>query len=330
MLRPPRTPDGGFIESLIGPEGAGASARSPPATSRAPVTRQVRKRQREGLAHAFAVSSGNQSWTFAYSPASQVTASTGSNTAWDWAGGPATSANNTADGLNRDATIAAASGYDADGNLIFDGTRHLTYDGENRLLTESGPVAMTLTYDPMGRLAQGVINGATTQFLYDGDNLVAEYDGSNTVLRRYVHGPGVDNPLVWFEGSTVSASNANYLIADRQGSIAATANTSGATPPTIPTTLTACPTPGAARASATPARSNCPRPSSTTTRPAPTTPPSATSSKPTPSGTRTTSTSTPMSERIRSITSIRPVRQIIYCTVKYFILAVEFITGHLS
>jgi RHS repeat-associated protein len=180
------------------------------------------------LAHAFAVTSGNQSWTFAYSPASQVTAAAGSNTAYDWAGAPSATVNNTADGLNRDAVIAAASGYDGNGNLIFDGTRHFTYDGENRLLTESGPIAMALTYDPMGRLAQGVINGATTQFLYDGDNLVAEYDGSNNILRRYVHGPGVDNPLVWFEGSGVTASNASYLIADRQGSIVATANSSGA------------------------------------------------------------------------------------------------------
>ena len=33
-------------------------------------------------------------------------------------------------------------------------------------------------------------------FLYDGDDLVGEYDGAGTILTRYVPGPGVDEPLV--------------------------------------------------------------------------------------------------------------------------------------
>jgi YD repeat-containing protein len=36
---------------------------------------------------------------------------------------------------------------------------------------------ITLTYDPMGRLFEVTGGGGgTTQFLYDGDDLVAEYD----------------------------------------------------------------------------------------------------------------------------------------------------------
>jgi hypothetical protein len=58
----------------------------------------------------------------------------------------------------------------------------------------------SLTYDPNGRLYQTVVNGVTTCFVYDGDALVMELDGSNTVLRRYVHGSRVDSPLVWLEG----------------------------------------------------------------------------------------------------------------------------------
>ncbi|MDB5480309.1 MAG: repeat protein [Caulobacteraceae bacterium] len=118
--------------------------------------------------------------------------------------------------------------YDPFGNLTSDGTRTFTYDTENRLLTETGPVTLALSYDPLGRLQQSVINGTTTQFLYDGDALVGEYPASgNTPLRRYVHGPGVDNPLIWYEGGTMTASNASYLITDRQGSTAGTVNTSG-------------------------------------------------------------------------------------------------------
>ena len=188
------------------------------------------------LAHAFNPSTGNQTWGFTFTPAGQLVAATTTNPAYDWTGGGASTVNTAADGLNRDAAIAAVgapcgatnAGYDCNGNLTYDGTRRFTYDAENRLTGETGPVTMSVAYDPTGRLQQTIVNGATTQFLYEGDALVAEYDGSNNILRRYVHGPSVDNPVVWFEGSAVGTANASYLIADRQGSIVATANTVGA------------------------------------------------------------------------------------------------------
>jgi RHS repeat-associated protein len=82
---------------------------------------------------------------------------------------------------------------------------------------------MTLTYDPGGRLRQTVSGGSTTQFLYGGNALLAEYNGAGTLLRRYVHGPGIDEPLVWYEGSGLS--DRRYLIADRPGSIVASNGT---------------------------------------------------------------------------------------------------------
>ena len=69
-----------------------------------------------------------------------------------------------------------------------------------------------------------------SNFLYDGDALVAEYDGSGHVLRRYAHGPGVDNPYIWFEGSGVTAAAARYLVADRQGSIIGYTDSTGKVP----------------------------------------------------------------------------------------------------
>lgn len=83
----------------------------------------------------------------------------------------------------------------------------------------------TLAYDPLGRLRSYTTGGTTTEFLYDGDRLVAEYV-SNAVARRYAHGPGVDEPLIWYQGASTS-SGQNWLIADRQGSIIATTNASG-------------------------------------------------------------------------------------------------------
>ncbi len=54
---------------------------------------------------------------------------------------------------------------------------------------------------------------------------MAEYDGAGTLVRRYVHGPGIDEPLVWYEGSTTTAKS--WLYADHLGSIIGTANSAG-------------------------------------------------------------------------------------------------------
>lgn len=88
-----------------------------------------------------------------------------------------------------------------------------------RSTSVAGSASMTLAYDPGGRLRQTVAGGATTQFLYGGKALLAEYDGAGTLLWRYVHGSGIDEPLVWYEGAGLT--DRRYLIADRQGSIIA-------------------------------------------------------------------------------------------------------------
>lgn len=60
--------------------------------------------------------------------------------------------------------------------------------------------------------------------MYDGDALVAEYDASGNMLRRYVHGQGADTPQVWFEGAGTSASVRRYLFTNHQGSVTAIAD----------------------------------------------------------------------------------------------------------
>ena len=157
---------------------------------------------------------------FTYNAANQVTSQT-PNAVYDYVGFIAP-LDTTADGLNRDGPIAVASGYDGKQNLISDGRHVVTYDGESRLVSASYPATATLDYDPLGRLRQTTISGVVTQFLYAGDDLVAEYDGAGNLLRRYVHGDGVDDPIVWYEGG-----QKRYLHANRQGSIVAWSDTSG-------------------------------------------------------------------------------------------------------
>ncbi|ATQ42924.1 RHS repeat-associated core domain-containing protein [Caulobacter mirabilis] len=172
------------------------------------------------LAHNPAGAAHDVSWGFTYNPASQVKTRTDDNAAYVWAPpGPATTGN-TYDGLNRDAAIAAVGGgYDARGNLTSDGTRTFTYDVENRLtsVTGGGP-GIRLFYDPQGRLSGSESAGAWRVYLYDGPRLVAEYPaGSMTPLRRYVHGPGTDEPIFWAEAGAWQPWR--WLHQDRQGSV---------------------------------------------------------------------------------------------------------------
>jgi RHS repeat-associated protein len=66
----------------------------------------------------------------------------------------------------------------------------------------------------------------TTQFLYEGSRLVAEYDGSGNLLRRYVWGPGTDEPLVWYEGG-VGSTDRRWLHTDERGSVIGQSNNAG-------------------------------------------------------------------------------------------------------
>ncbi len=67
---------------------------------------------------------------------------------------------------------------------------------------------------------------STTRFLFDGDALVAEYAANgSSILRRYVHGAGVDDPVVWYEGAALT--DKRYLTADERGSVIDASNASG-------------------------------------------------------------------------------------------------------
>jgi RHS repeat-associated protein len=128
-------------------------------------------------------------------------------------------------GLNQYVSVGGASfTHDARGNLTSDGARIFAYDLENRLLSVAGSAAASLTYDPLGRLRQSSSAGVTTDYLYAGDQLVAEYNGT-TLLRRYAHGAGVDVPLVWYEGAGLS--DRRWLHGDHQGSIIAFSDNAG-------------------------------------------------------------------------------------------------------
>ncbi|WP_338426905.1 RHS repeat domain-containing protein [Sphingopyxis kveilinensis] len=164
--------------------------------------------------------------TYGYTPASQVAQQSRDNDAYAWTGHFNVDRNYTANGLNQyTAAGPAAFAYDANGNLTSDGSTTYVYDIENRLVSASGATNATLRYDPLGRLYETVGGGASTRFLYDGDQLVAEYDGTGNLLRRYAHGQNIDDPVVWYEGS---GTMSRWLHTDHQGSVIAVTDMSGA------------------------------------------------------------------------------------------------------
>jgi RHS repeat-associated protein len=145
-----------------------------------------------------------------------------------WTGHYAVNRAYTTNGLNQYSAAGSATfGYDANGNLTSDGARTYVYDIENRLVSSSSGAA--LVYDPLGRLFQvtGTVAGitSTTRFVYDGDALVAEYDGSNNLTRRHLHWVGADVPMVTFQGAGLTAPR--YLYTDHQGSIVAATDGAG-------------------------------------------------------------------------------------------------------
>ncbi len=166
--------------------------------------------------------------TFSYNPAGQIASVSRSNDAYAWSNHYNVDRGYTLDGLNRIASIGATSfSYDGRGNLTSDGTNSFSYTSENLLKTAPG--GATLAYDPLGRLYQTVKSPTTTRFLYDGIDLIGEYDGSNAVQRRYVHGPGIDNPIAWYEGSTIGSTTRRFLMADERGSVVSVTDSTGAT-----------------------------------------------------------------------------------------------------
>ena len=173
----------------------------------------------------------DDSRTFSYNPASQVTSRTLANATYEFTQVQSANTNYAVNGLNQYTTLSGAAlaspTYDVNGNMTYDGQSSLRYDILNRLVSSTGFRVINLAYDPKGRLLQSVGASGTTQFLYDGDALVGEYDSTGNLLRRYVHGAGADEPLVGYEGATVGASSRRFYYADHQASVVAVSDSSG-------------------------------------------------------------------------------------------------------
>ncbi len=169
---------------------------------------------------------------FSYNPADQVVSNTRSNDAYAFNGHSFGTTGSSANGLNQLTDLGgAAIGYDRKGNVISAGGTSYGYDLSNRLWSINGNFAFY--YDAMGRLEDNAVAGLLHGYdtgLGSGaglPDLVAEYaDRGNRFARRYVHGPGDDEPLLWYEGP--GTSDRRFLHTDERGSIVAVTDNAGA------------------------------------------------------------------------------------------------------
>lgn len=101
--------------------------------------------------------------------------------------------------------------YDNNGNLLTVtdscGTTNYTWDVRNRLTGINGfksdcsNLTASFQYDAIGRRIQKTINGTTTQYVYDGLNIIQEKQGGS-VTANYIRTLNIDEPLTRIKGST--------------------------------------------------------------------------------------------------------------------------------
>jgi RHS repeat-associated protein len=182
--------------------------------------------------------------SYSYDATDQLTNDTTTTYSYDGTGNRTMTGYQTGTGnqLLNDGTWAYT--FDSEGNEIKKSkgssaeTWTFGYDNQNHLLwakgsaTDGGSVLMlaTYTYDALGdRIEKDVwtsSSGTTTvtRFAYDGSNVLADLDSSNTLQARYLRG---DQPDQFFARIT-TGSGASWFLPDREGSIRDITDASGA------------------------------------------------------------------------------------------------------
>jgi len=120
----------------------------------------------------------------------------------------------------------SGSALDANGNTLTDSSgKQYSWDFENRLTQAVVPGTGTVNfkYDPFGRRIQKSGPLGTTNYLYDGWDLIEEADNGGNVLARYNDGVGFDQPL-----SMLRSGTASFYQSDLLGSTTSLSNSSGA------------------------------------------------------------------------------------------------------
>jgi RHS repeat-associated protein len=180
------------------------------------------------LSQDFAGTNYDATTTFTYTPASQIyTRDQSNDSRYTWTPTASSTITFTPNGLNQIASVnSTATSYNTKADMTNDGVGdNYGYNDNNWLTTASG-ATIGISYDPEGLLRSLTSGGSTTEFVYDGQDLIAEYQ-SGVIVKRYVHGPAVDEPIAYYTGASYSSANRNYFTADERGSVVAFMDNAG-------------------------------------------------------------------------------------------------------
>ncbi|HMC67776.1 MAG TPA: RHS repeat-associated core domain-containing protein, partial [Mycobacteriales bacterium] len=114
----------------------------------------------------------------------------------------------------------ASLSYDAEGQLISDGTSTFAWDGRHNLRSITGTPSATFGYDPEERRTTRTVGGASRSYLYDGSNAVQELSGTTPTAQLFTG--GVDEAL-----ARVDAQGTHALLTDGLGSVIAVTDGTG-------------------------------------------------------------------------------------------------------
>lgn len=107
--------------------------------------------------------------------------------------------------------------YDLKGNLttrsLADSQTTYSYDYENRLtqVTRNQSPVASYKYDFLGRMIQlaNSLTGEQVNYIYDGDHIIAEYDSSGNLLKKYIYGPNIVRKR---PSLTISLINVKFMV----------------------------------------------------------------------------------------------------------------------
>jgi len=117
--------------------------------------------------------------------------------------------------------------YDANGNLVNDGSLTYAWNARNQLTSQTGPnLSAAFQYDAFGRRQAKAINASQTNFLYDGSNSIQEQSPDGSVIANVLTGLGIDQNYVRNDAAgshtfLADAANSAIALVDASGNVAA-------------------------------------------------------------------------------------------------------------
>ena len=124
----------------------------------------------------------------------------------------------------------AAMTYDFDGNLLTKGAYSYEWDdfGQLTRVLLNGAVQATFAYDGFGRRVKKTTSTGTVQYVWDGDQIILEADGSGTTLQTYTYYPGTDRlhsvtagGVTYYASTEPATGDVNGLVRGSDNAVAA-------------------------------------------------------------------------------------------------------------